>query len=496
MGRQRDLELVLQSRTPLIVIETRDEARMLDLLRGVTFSRSSSEYTPLFRWTVTDGLQRLDISLEPQLHNSEPTEVLRHIRAVTKPGMYVLLDFHHYLEEPVNIRLLKDICIRYSEVPRQIVLISHAVKVPSELDSFTAQFDMALPTESEREKIIKRVASEYVEKNPGQKVQYDPKAFQMLVTNLAGLTDSDTERLARNAIFVDGAITKSDLPNVMQARYELLNRGGILQFEYETRQFSDVGGVDRLREWLERRKPAFQDSASVPHLDMPRGLLLIGVQGCGKSLTARATAGILNAPLLRLDFGTLFNKYHGETERNLRESLATADVMAPCVLWIDEIEKGLAGRGGETGTAQRVLGTFLTWMAERKTQVFVVATANDVSALPPELIRKGRFDEIFFVDLPDQAVRRTIFGIHLRQRRQPPDGIDLDTIAAASDGFSGAEIEQAIVSALYTAHARQTNLTTALLLEEIRGTQPLSVVMDEKIGALRQWASGRTVPCA
>lgn len=395
MDRQHDLELILRSRTPIIVIETRDEARMLDLLGAITVTRASQEYLPLFRWSITDGLQRLDIDLEPQLHNSEPDDVLKHIRAVSKAGIYVLLDFHPYLENPVNVRLMKDICIRYPEVARQIILVSHRIKLPTELDSFTARFDMALPTKEERSAIIKRVAIEYSSENAGKSVQYDPKAYELLVQNLAGLTDSDTERLARNAIFVDGAISKSDLPDVMQAKYELLNHGGILHFEYDTARFADVGGLERLKTWLAQRRSAFMGNPKTHQLDSPKGILLIGVQGCGKSLAAKAIAGVFGLPLLRLDFGTLYNKYHGETERNLRESLKTADVMAPCVLWIDEIEKGLAGRGGETGTSQRVLGSFLTWMAEKNEKVFIVATANDITSLPPELVRKGRFDEIF-----------------------------------------------------------------------------------------------------
>ena len=366
MDRQHDLELILRSRTPIIVIETRDEARMLDLLQTITISRASEQYMPLFRWSVTDGLQRLDIDLEPQLHNSEPDDVLKHIRAVAKPGVYVLLDFHPYLENPVTVRLMKDICIRYPDIARQIVLISHRIKLPTELDSFTARFDMALPTKEERSAIIKRVATEYSAEHQGKSVQYDPKAYELLVQNLAGLTDSDTERLARNAIFVDGVISKSDLPDVMQAKYELLNHGGILHFEYDTTRFADVGGLDRLKTWLAHRRSAFLAGAGELKLDNPKGILLLGVQGCGKSLAAKAIAGVFGLPLLRLDFGTLYNKYHGETERNLRESLGTADVMSPCVLWIDEVEKGLAGRGGETGTSQRVLGTFLTWMAEKK----------------------------------------------------------------------------------------------------------------------------------
>jgi hypothetical protein len=495
MDGRHDLEIILRSRTPIVIIETRDEARILELLQSITIAGAVNEYMPLFRWTVTDGLQRIDISLEPQPLNSEPGDVLKHIRAVAKPGIYVLLDFHPFLEDPVHVRLIKDICIRYSEIPRQIVLISHTVKLPSELDSFCARFDMALPTDEERRKIVQRVADEYTAQHPGSRVQADSKAYEMLIRNLAGLTYNDTEKLARNAVFIDGAITKSDLPGVMQAKYELLNRGGALQFEYDTAKFSDVGGLSRLKAWLSQRKSVFRGDESAAHLDAPKGILLLGVQGCGKSLAAKATAGIFGVPLLRLDFGAIYDKYHGETERKLRESLNTADVMSPCVLWIDEIEKGIAGRGGETGTTQRVLGTFLTWMAEKTSQVFVVATANDISSLPPELVRKGRFDEIFFVDLPGKKVRASILAIHLTRRDQGLSNFEIETLAEAMEGFSGAEIEQAVVAAFYAAHAQKEDLRTRHILHEVEQTRPLSVVMREQIQSLRSWADGRTVPC-
>ncbi len=495
LNRQRDLELLLGSRTPMIVIETRDESRLLTLLTTIGRARRGADYVPLFRWSVTDGLQRLDVELKPQLHNAAPEDVLKHIRAVTRPGIYILLDFHPYLEDPVNVRLLKDICLRFEATPRQLVLISHRIELPPELAPWSARFEMALPSADERERIVKRVAKEWAGKNPGLQVRIDEKAYALLIRNLAGLSDADTERLARSAIYEDGAITHSDLPGVMQAKYALLNSGGVLQFEYDTRRFSDVGGLSRLKHWLTQRRPAFTAAREAAHLDPPRGVLLIGVQGCGKSLAAKATAGIFGIPLLRLDFGSLYNKYHGETERNLRDSLRTADVMAPCVLWIDEIEKGLAGRGGETGTTQRVLAGFLTWLAEKKNRVFVVATANDISALPPELVRKGRFDEIFFVDLPDPEVRAEIAKIHLASRDQVLDALDLGRLAAATEGFSGAEIEQAIVSALYAAHAQGGALTARHVLEAVRATRPLSVVMAEHVGRLRQWADGRTVPC-
>jgi len=495
MDERHELDLILRSRTPITVIESQDERRMLELLQSIVMTRASEAYAPLFRWTITDGLQRLDISLEPQAINSEPTDVLRHIRAVKKPGIYALLDFHPFLEDPVHVRLLKDICIQGRELNRQIVLISHKVKVPNELENFCARFEMALPSEDERTRIVKKVAKSYAEENQGRRVKVDPKAHELLIQNLAGLSWSDTERLARNAVHVDGAITHSDLPGVMQAKYELLNRGGALQFEYDTARFNEVGGMSRLKTWLQQRRLVFRGDEAAAHLDVPKGILLLGVQGCGKSLAAKATAGVFGVPLLRLDFGTVYDKYHGETERKLRESLKTSDVMAPCVLWIDEIEKGIAGRGGETGTTQRVLGTFLTWMAERKSQVFVVATANEISDLPPELVRKGRFDEIFFVDLPKPDVRTSILAIHLTSRKQPLKQFDLNKLTDATDGFSGAEIEQAIVSSLYAAHAKQEVLDTRHVLAEIEQTRPLSVVMSERISAMRQWAQGRTVSC-
>jgi len=451
MDRQHDLEVILRSRTPIVIIETRDEARMLNMLQSIAIAGIRDDYMPLFRWTVTDGLQRIDIALEPQPLNSDPREVLKHIRAVSKPGIYVLLDFHPFLDDPVHIRLLKDICIRYKDVPRQIVLISHTVKLPGELESFSARFDIALPTEDERRQIIQRVADEWTAENPGSRVQADSKAYELLVRNLAGLTYNDTKQLARNA--------------------------------------------RRLKSWLSQRKSVFRGDDDAAHLDAPKGILLLGIQGCGKSLAAKATAGIFGVPLLRLDFGAIYDKYHGETERRLRESLRTADVMSPCVLWIDEIEKGIAGRGEETGTTQRVLGTFLTWMAEKKTHVFVVATANDISALPPELVRKGRFDEIFFVDLPDKKVRATILAIHLTSREQHLSDFNIETLSDAMQGFSGAEIEQAVVAAFYAAHAQKESLATSHILHEVKQTSPLSIVMREQVHALRLWADGRTVPC-
>lgn len=493
MHDQHDLSLILDSRVPLVVVETHDESRFLEFLKGVVIGSATREYRPLFRWSVTEGLQRIDIDMDPQPTNADPEQALRHIRSVEPPGIYVLLDFHPYLEDPMHVRLLKDIAVGAEQRRQTLVLVSHELELPAELSHLAARFKMALPDELGRAKIIKGVVNEWNQANAGE-VQIDQRAFDLLVRNLAGLTRPDTERLARNAIYQDGAITECDLPAVAKAKYELLNRHGVLGFEYETAQFSDVGGLSRLKTWLEQRKRVMDTVDEGPRLDPPRGLLLLGIQGCGKSLAAKATAGILGLPLLRLDVGTLYNKYHGETERNLRDSLQQAEVMAPCVLWIDEVEKGFATGDGDSGLSRRVLGTFLTWLAEKVETVFVVATANDISQLPPELVRKGRFDEIFFVDLPAPRVRLDILRIHLARRDLDPGKFDLVSLVDASEGFSGAEIEQGIVAALYAARAMRQDAETAHILAEFKRSRPLSVLMAERLQALRAWAADRTVP--
>jgi SpoVK/Ycf46/Vps4 family AAA+-type ATPase len=493
MHDQHDLTLIIDSRVPMIAVETHDEQRFMQFLARAVVGSTAENYRPLFRWSVTDGLQRLDIDLEPQSHNADPDKVLRHIRNVDQPGIYVLLDFHPYLEDPVNIRLLKDIALAAAERQQTLILLSHELTLPKELDRLSARFEMSLPDDDARGKIIASVVAEWIDSNSGE-VQIDKHAYELLVRNLAGLTTADTERLARNAIYDDGAIKPCDLPAAAKAKYELLNDGGVLSFEYETAKFADIGGLNNLKQWLQQRKIVLSNAKAARQLDPPRGLLLLGVQGCGKSLGAKATAGILDMPLVRLDFGALYNKYHGETDRNLRESLKQAELMAPCVLWIDEIEKGLAGSSGDDGLSRRVLGHFLTWLAEKSATVFVVATANDISQLPPELLRKGRFDEIFFVDLPKPQVRLDILRIHLIKRELNADAFDLVQLVAATEGFSGAEIEQGIVSSLYTAKAMSTQLDTQVLLQEYRRTRPLSVLMAEKLAELRSWAKDRTVP--
>ncbi len=280
------------------------------------------------------------------------------------------------------------------------------------------------------------------------------------------------------------------MDSINRGKFELLDMQGVLQFEYDTSDFSQVAGLHNLKQWLSHRMPSSQTQMLE---DKPKGILLLGVQGSGKSLAAKAVAGMWQRPLLKMDMAALYNKYIGESEKNLRKALELADLMSPCVLWIDEIEKGLSSGSSDDGTSKRILGTILTWMAERKSDVFLVATANDISALPPALMRQGRMDEIFFVDLPDDTIRQAIFLIHLQRRQLAPTQFNLSQLAKVSQGFSGAEIEQAVISAIYTANASQVDVGQDVLIRELMKTRPLSVVMREKLQSLRQWAEGRTV---
>lgn len=486
MNDSHDLELVLKSHIPIVVIETREEQRAVNLIKSLQFRLA----LPIYQWTVTEGLQRIDLDYEPQRHNAKPTEVLGNIKAGANHGVYLLLDFHPYLDDPMHVRLLKDIALSYELTHQTIVLISHDIEIPPELKNFSAMVELNMPDESTLKEIVNDVAEQWARQNR-KKVKANPDSFDALVKNLTGLTHSEATRLARTAIYDDGAITPTDLPQVMKAKYALLSKEGMLHFELDTEKFSNVGGFTRLKTWLRQRQPAFE--GKLAKLDIPKGILLLGVQGCGKSLAAKAVAGVLGIPLLRLDFSAMFNKYHGETERNLRESLKAAEVMAPCVLWIDELEKGISVGDSDGGTSKRVLGTLLTWMAEKQSAVFIVATANEIESLPPELVRKGRFDEIFFVDLPDLKTRALIYEIHLHKRGYPLTQFDVQRLAEWSDGFSGAEVEQSVVAAIYAAHAQDVELNNTHIVQEIKQTRPLSIVMAERIAKLRRWAKDRTV---
>ena len=488
MSDRLDLELLLQGHAPILQIESQEEKRAIKLLVSI----ATNSVTSIFQWSATEGLKRLDIDLGIQRDNKDPQNVLSHIKAVDRTGIYILLDFEPYLQDPIIARFIKEIAMQFESTGSKLILLSHKIKIPNDFKHFVARFQLSLPDEAA---LIELVAEEIIkwQKESKVKVTSNTKIVQRIVNNLNGLSFKDARRLIRNAIIDDDAITESDLSDVMQAKYRLLNRNDVISFEYDTERFSNVGGMKNLKSWLAKREKVFLGEMKNQTLDRPRGLLLLGVQGCGKSLAAKAIAGIWNVPLLRFDFAALYDKYIGETESNLRSSLETAQVLAPCILWIDEIEKGISG-GNDDGTSTRILGTFLTWLAENKENVFVVATANNINNLPPELIRKGRMDEIFFVDLPDESIRKIIFSIHMNKRNIDTQAIDLNKVAQASKQFSGSEIEQVVVSALYSVHENDRNINTEDILNEISATRPLAIVMSKQINQLRVWAAERTVP--
>ena len=502
MEELNDIELMVKKGAPLIAIESYEEPRVLELCTRLAMKTFRS----LYSWSCITGLTNGVIThdhtaqsdSQPKLQ--KPAELLASIRQKNEAGIYVLCDFHAYFDEPDIVRALKEIAL-YSDEHITLILLSHALSLPAEIHRYSTRFQLNFPSESKIRQIVLNEVRQWQQKNTGRRVNVDAKTLGMLTSNLRGLTESDVKRLARGAIVQDGAITVSDVDDVNKSKFELMNMNNILTFEYDTAQFAQVGGLHNLKQWLAERQSAFittGDGASTVDnpldrpLDTPKGLMLLGVQGGGKSLAAKAIAGLWNVPLLRLDMGALYNKFHGETERNLRETLQLADNVSPCVLWMDEIEKSL-GQSDNEGISQRVLGTLLTWMAERKSPVFIVATSNDISRLPPELLRKGRLDEIFFVDLPNLKDRAVIAHIHLKQRNVACDKNAIKAIAEATEGFTGAEIEQAIVSALYSAKARQQAVSVEHIVNAVDSTVPISVLRAEDIQALRAWASERAI---
>jgi hypothetical protein len=485
-----DLAVLVRSGTPLIVIETHEESLLEAALRHVV----AEVLRPLWRWSITDGLTRLDLDSDDTPPCNDSGQVLEYMQRAGQRGIWLLLDFHPFLRYAMNLRRLRELVLGQGAAPQVVVLAGAGIELPEELEGLATRYQVRLPDEAVLAKLVREEAFAYSREHGGRRVEIDSASQKRVVRHLRGLSLADARNIVRRLVHADGMIGPQDVVEAQKAKFALLGRGGLLHFEPDAAAFSDVAGLDRLKAWLAPRRAVFLAGRAPKGLDPPKGLLLLGVQGCGKSLAAKACAGGFGVPLLRLDFAALYNKYHGETERNLREALKTAEAMAPCMLWCDEIEKGLAVSDSDDGVSRRVLGTLLTWMSERRQPVFLVATANDVARLPPEFLRKGRFDELFFVDLPDGDARREALAIHLRRRELDPAAFDVDTLAAASDGFSGAELEQAIVAALYAAFAESRPLATADVAAQLAATRPLSVIAAERINALRAWAAERCVP--
>jgi len=496
-GIQDRIRRLLDAEHPCVRIVTDEEEHA----RQITWEVASAMRLPLKTWSAVAGLQ--DEMLDPGPRDPEPglgTEnaaaALLRLARLDDPHLFLTLDLSPHLEDPVTLRALRELLDRCRRTGSRVVMIDHHEEAPALVRRIATPVTVDLPDETELEEIVRRTLRR---RHRVRSIEIDLTREQLcaLIRNMRGLTRTQAERIALELVLDDDRLDASDIESVVARKRRSLHVDGLLEFVEAPTTLDAVGGLDRLKAWLAAREEAFDEQAGEFGLPAPRGVLLLGVQGAGKSLCAKAIATAWRRPLLRLDPGALYDRYIGESERRLRGALEQAEAMAPMVLWIDEIEKGFASassRSTDGGLSQRMFGALLTWMQEHEAPVFLVATANDIEALPPELLRKGRFDEIFFVDLPKAPARRMIFQIHLRKRGRDLDRFDLDALAQASEGFSGAEIEQAVVSAMHHAYAARADLDTGMLLEAVRDSPPLSVTMRERIDALRAWASDRCAP--
>ncbi len=488
-----ELETLIQSFHSLIAVETVEEERVESILREV----AADLRQPLYSWSITTGLIRSHLGeIEG---TTEALAALQYIGREAPPdAIFLLKDLVPHLSAPNVSRTLRDLAQKLTATRSAMILTGDPLELPRDLDSIAVHFRLQLPGDQEMLEMIRSVVDAVGSR---QHIEVDltrPEA-QKLVRSLAGLTLSQARRAIAQAIVADNRLSAPDIGRVLRAKGEIIEQSGVLEFFPLETNTVDLGGFSRLKTWLDEAHAGFLPEARRMNLRPPKGVLLVGVQGCGKSLAAKFIARQWGLPLLKLDAGRLYDKYVGETEKRFRKAIALAEAMSPVVLWIDEIEKAFSSGGSgdsDGGLSTRLFGALLTWLNDKTANVFVVGAANDLMGVPAELLRKGRFDEIFFVDLPDDAERRAIFSIHLRLRNQAVESFDLAPLAGVSDGFSGAEIEQAIVSALYRSlHARAT-LSTQALLDALGSTVPLSLTRREDVARLRAEAAGRFTPVA
>ncbi|MFC1634930.1 AAA family ATPase [Planctomycetota bacterium] len=447
-------------------------------------------------WSVGNGVRDGLIADSPIIADTEtPASGLGNL-AMTKEGsICITLDIAEHLKAGLAQRAFRDLIQRFERNGSTLVMIDSEDHVPKVVKSYTRPFEISFPGSEELESIICKTLRRVHRKKPIE-IGITRQGMNTIIRNLRGLTRRQAEQIIIDTVVEDRRFDDDDINTVFASKRRLIQRGGLLEYIETPLDLSEIGGMRHLKKWLAQRKDAFTAEAEAFGLRAPRGVLMLGIQGAGKSLCAKAIATAWHQPLLRMDPGVLYASFIGESERNLREALQQTEAMSPVILWIDEIEKGFASAASQStdgGLSKRLFGTLLTWMQEHKKPVFVIATANDITALPPELLRKGRFDEIFFVDLPSQTVRKQIFVIHLKKRQRDPKQFDLAVLSKASDGYSGAEIEQAVISALHEAYADKGELDTDRLLLALKTSPPLSVTMAESVQYLRAWAKGRCV---
>ena len=553
------LKVLINSSTPIVVMETSEEMCAIELVR----TACSELNMATFEWSIADGLvrsgsnapadnrrnpspihaeqsgwtrvnsgtlaqphtvltpgtgeaERLTRSVISALgsdgsagsvggagsvyNTREPVQALANMESMTIEAVFVLKDFHRHMDDPVVVRRLRDVGQKFSSNRRTVVITAPEIQVPAELAKLVEYFDLPLPDQERLREIVHDTFTR-LSKTYTLKLQMDAAGVDAIASNLRGLTEEEAERAVSQALVSRYALCPETISDVVEAKKQLLRHSGMLEFINASDNMAGVGGLENLKRWLAQRRGAWEDSAREFGLEPPHGVIILGVQGCGKSLCARAVAGEWRLPLVKFDTSAVYDKYIGETEKRIRKVFQVAEGLAPCVLWIDELEKVFAGSGpdsasADAGVSSRLLASFLSWMQDRKSPVFVAATCNNVTVLPPELIRKGRFDELFFVDLPNQVERRQIFSIQLAKRKRNPADFDLERVAMAARGYSGAEIDAAVQGALYAAYSDKKQLSTQSLIDVLAETVPLSTTRAEEIASLREWARTRAVPAS
>jgi len=549
------LKVLINSSTPIVVMETSEEMHAISLVRAACAELNMAT----FEWSIADGLLRSGTNTPPEppkvsaqstqttiwnqgsralaqahtalspsagegdrlaraminsmggdgapgtsggsIYNTrEPVQALANMETMTVEAVYILKDFHRHMDDPVVVRRLRDVGQKFAANRKTVVITAPELTVPAELTTLVEYFDLPLPDRDRLHEIIHDVYTR-LSKTYTLKLQLDAPGVDAMSANLRGLTEEEAERAISQALVTRYALCPESVTDVLEAKKQLLRHSRMLEFIEASDNMASVGGLENLKHWLGQRRGAWEDAAREFGLEPPHGMIILGVQGCGKSLCARAVAGEWRLPLVKFDTSAVYDKYIGETEKRIRKVFQVAEGLAPCVLWIDELEKVFAGSGpdsasADAGVSSRLLASFLSWMQDRKAAVFVAATCNNVTVLPPELIRKGRFDELFFVDLPNQAERKQIFSIQLARRKRNPSEFDLEKVAAAAKGYSGAEIDAAVQGALYAAYSEKKPLTSQSLVDALGQTVPLSITRAEEIASLRDWASTRAVPAS
>jgi ATP-dependent 26S proteasome regulatory subunit len=499
LSPQEELEILIRARYPVIYVVSWVER----CLRGIAKKRDKN----LFVWTVTQGIVKSGV--EPQQtkagggNTADPLAALDAVIQQVQPAIYLFKDFHRFTAEDrcnlTVIRRLRDVAFHLRDTYKSLVIVAPMLRISQELAKDVTVVEFGLPKMEDFDQLLDRIIED-VKDTPHVQINLDADARERLLHAAGGLTLKEAENVFAKTLVLNGKLDADDVSVIFSEKQQIIKKSGLLEYFEASETFREVAGLDNLKQWLVKRRIAFTDRAVRFGLSAPRGVMLLGVQGCGKSLCAKAVASLWNLPLLRFDVGQMFSSLVGSSEENVRRAIQTAESVSPAILWVDEIDKALAGSaasaGSDGGTSSRVFGTLLTWLSDKTSPVFVICTANDISHLPPELLRKGRLDEIFFVDLPTEAERLDILRIHLKKRSRDPDRFDLVALARATDGFSGAEIEEAIISSLFDAFSQQQELSDEFIRRNVAETVPLSKTMNEEMSRLRSWASGRARPAS